>query len=163
MISRILSVLFLCVLVVGCETPSTDNSNGANGSGNGSAGGIGSENQAVGGGELAAGISDTVYFGYNSSSLTSEATTVLSKQAQYLKENSSIQVVVEGHCDERGTREYNLALGERRANATKQFLVNAGVPANRVSTISYGKERPVATGSDEQSWALNRRTVTVAK
>ena len=159
MISRILSVLFLCVLVVGCETPPTDN---ANGGANGGAGGVGSENEARPAAELAPGISDTVYFAYNSSALTSEATAVLAKQAEYLKGNS-VSVVVEGHCDERGTREYNLALGERRANATKQFLTNAGVPAARVSTISYGKERPVATGSDEQSWALNRRTVTVAK
>ncbi len=158
MISRILSVLFLCVLVVGCETPPTDGANSANGG----AGGVGSENAGVGGGELSPGISDTVYFAYNSSALTSEATAVLAKQAEYLKGNST-SVVIEGHCDERGTREYNLALGERRANATKQFLVNAGVPAARVSTISYGKERPVATGSDEESWALNRRSVTVAK
>jgi len=160
MISRIFSVLFLCVLVVGCETPPTD---GANTGDNGGAGGIGSENQGAGGGELAPGVSDTVYFAYDSSALTSEATAVLGRQAQYLKENSSMSVVVEGHCDERGTREYNLALGERRANATKQFLVNAGVPASRLSTISYGKERPVAVGSDEASWALNRRTVTVSK
>ena len=160
MISRILSVLFLCVLVVGCETPPTD---GSTTGANGGAGGVGSENAGIGGGVLGdSGISDTVYFAYNSSGLTSEATAVLSKQAEYLKSNS-ISVVVEGHCDERGTREYNLALGERRANATKQFLVNAGVPAARVSTISYGKERPVATGADEQSWALNRRSVTVAK
>ena len=161
MISRILSVLFLCVLVVGCETPPTEG--GANGEGGMGAGGVGSENQGVGGGELAPGISDTVHFAYNSSALDSESTGILSKQAKYLKENSSISVVVVGHCDERGTREYNLALGERRANAAKQFLVNAGVPASRVSTISYGKERPVATGSDEASWALNRRAVTVAK
>ena len=160
MLKRLLSVLFLCVLVVGCETPPTDNNTSSTPSNN--AGGTGSENAGVGGGELSPGISDTVYFAYNSSELTSEATAVLAKQAEYLKSNST-NVVVEGHCDERGTREYNLALGERRANATKQYLVHAGVPAARVSTISYGKERPVATGSDEQSWALNRRTVTVAK
>ena len=162
MISRIFSVLFVCLLVVGCETPSTDGAttDGSNMSGNS---GMGSQDQGIGGGELAPGVSDTVYFAYNSSSLTSEAQAVLSKQAQYLKDNSSVSVSVEGHADERGTREFNLALGERRANATKQFLVGAGVPAGRVSTISYGKERPVATGADEQSWALNRRTVTVAK
>lgn len=161
MITRILSVLFLSVLVVGCETPPTDGANTGNGAGG--AGGFGSENQGVGGGELAAGVSDTVYYGYDSSALTSEATAVLGKQASYLKDNASVSVIVEGHADERGTREYNLALGERRANAAKQFLVNAGVDAGRVSTISYGKERPVAPGSDEASWALNRRAVTVAK
>lgn len=160
MFKKILSVVALCTLVAACETPGTD---GANTGGDGYGTGVGSENQGIGGGELAPGVADTVYFGYDSSSLTSEATAVLGRQASYLKENTSVQVIVEGHADERGTREYNLALGERRANATKQFLVGAGVPAANVTTISYGKERPVATGSDESSYALNRRTVTVSK
>ena len=147
------------VLVVACETPSVDG-NGANGS-NG-ADGVGSELQGVGGGQLAPGVSDTVYFSLDSSTLSSEAQAVLNAQAKYIKDNNTT-VVVEGHCDERGTREYNLALGERRANAVKQYLQSAGVAAANLTTISYGKERPVATGSDEASWALNRRAVTVKK
>ena len=159
MLKKLLSVLFVCVLVTACETPAGSD-NGAAGNGNG---GVGSELAGVGGGELAPGVSDTVYFGYDSSSLTSEAQAVLSAQANYLKDNSSVSIIVEGHCDERGTREYNIALGERRANAVAQFLRSAGVDSSRITTISYGKERPVASGSDEASWSLNRRSVTVAK
>jgi peptidoglycan-associated lipoprotein len=85
----------------------------------------------------------------------------LARQAAWLAKYPNVSVTIEGHCDERGTREYNLALGERRANAAKNFLVQAGVPASRLSVISYGKERPAATGSDEASWAQNRRAVTV--
>jgi peptidoglycan-associated lipoprotein len=159
MLKKLLTVLFVCVFVTACETPNT----GDNGSAGNGAGGVGSENQGIGGGELAPGVSDTVYFGYDSSALSDDAKAVLTAQANYLKNNSSTNVVVEGHCDERGTREYNIALGERRANATKQFLVGAGVDSSRITTISYGKERPVASGSDEASWALNRRSVTVAR
>ncbi len=82
------------------------------------------------------------------------------KQADWLKRNANVTVTVEGHCDERGTREYNLALGERRATAVKNVLVALGIPANRVSTISYGKERPAVVGSTEAAWAQNRRGVT---
>ena len=104
---------------------------------------------------------DTVHFATDSSDLDSDAQAILAKQVAWLQKYPSIRVTVEGHCDERGTREYNLALGDRRANSAKNFLVNAGVPAARITVISYGKERPLAQGSDEESWAQNRRAVTV--
>lgn len=105
--------------------------------------------------------SDVIYFDtdkYNIDSLDQQA---LAKQAQWLMQYPGTRATIEGHCDERGTREYNLALGERRANAAKNYLVSLGVDASRLSTISYGKERPVALGSNEQAWAHNRRAVTV--
>ncbi|USI73310.1 peptidoglycan-associated lipoprotein Pal [Sphingomonas morindae] len=104
---------------------------------------------------------DTVHFGTDSSDVDSEAQGILAAQARWLVAHPSVRVTLEGHCDERGTREYNLALGERRANSAKNALVAAGVSADRINVISYGKERPVATGSDEASWAQNRRAVTV--
>ncbi|MDR1026003.1 MAG: peptidoglycan-associated lipoprotein Pal [Lactobacillus sp.] len=106
---------------------------------------------------------DRVYFAFDSSSLSSDAVEALDTQVKWLKKNEKINVVVQGHCDERGTREYNLALGERRANAIKQYLVSQGVASNRVSTISYGKERPEVLGNNEAAWAKNRRGVTVIK
>lgn len=104
---------------------------------------------------------DTVLFGLDSSDVDSEAQAILLRQAQWLQKNPTVRVTVEGHCDERGTREYNLALGDRRANSAKNFLASNGVDASRISVISYGKERPVATGSDEAAYAQNRRAVTV--
>jgi peptidoglycan-associated lipoprotein len=104
---------------------------------------------------------DTVLFGTDSYDVDSEAKSILDKQAAWLTKNGGKTVTVEGHCDERGTREYNLALGDRRANAAKNYLVSRGISAARISTISYGKERPVAQGSDEAAWAQNRRAVTV--
>jgi peptidoglycan-associated lipoprotein len=104
---------------------------------------------------------DTVLFGTDSSDVDSEAQSILTRQAAWLQKYPNVRVTIEGHCDERGTREYNLALGDRRANAAKNFLVNAGVSGSRISVISYGKERPAATGSDESAWAQNRRAVTV--
>jgi len=110
---------------------------------------------------LAQAGSDTVHFATDSSDIDSEAQSILTKQAAWLAKYPNVRVTIEGHCDERGTREYNLALGDRRANSAKNFLVNAGVNAARISVISYGKERPIATGSDEEAWAQNRRAVTV--
>jgi len=104
---------------------------------------------------------DTIYFATDAYDLDSEDEAVLAKQAAWLQKNPTVNVTVEGHCDERGTREYNLALGDRRANAAKNYLVNNGIGASRISVISYGKERPVAMGSDEAAWAQNRRAVTV--
>ena len=106
---------------------------------------------------------DVVYFDFDSSSLTDNAKDVLDTQVKWLKKHNKVNVVVQGHCDERGTREYNLALGERRANAIKSYLVSNGIAANRISTISYGKERPAVLGSNEAAWAQNRRGVTVVK
>ena len=111
--------------------------------------------------DLAQNVGDRVFFDLDSSTLDSEAQGTLDRQAQWLKQYPSVNVTVEGHCDERGTREYNLALGERRATAAKKYLVGAGVATNRISTISYGKERPAVVGSDESAWGQNRRAVTV--
>ena len=105
--------------------------------------------------------SDTVFFSTDESSLDSQAQATLAAQARWLLANQSVRGSIEGHADERGTREYNLALGERRANAAKQFLIANGVPEGRLTTISWGKERPVAVGSNEEAWAQNRRAVTV--
>jgi len=110
---------------------------------------------------LAQAGTDTVFFDTDSYDVDAEDQATLSRQAQWLAKYPNVSVTIEGHCDERGTREYNLALGERRANAAKNYLVSVGVPASRISVISYGKERPLATGSDEAAWAQNRRAVTV--
>jgi len=105
--------------------------------------------------------SNTVLFGLDQSDIDAEARAILDSQATWLQRFPQVRATVEGHADERGTREYNLALGDRRANAAKNYLVARGIDPSRLTTISYGKERPVALGSDESSWAQNRRSVTV--
>ena len=110
---------------------------------------------------LASGVPDRVFFASNETILTTASRETLRKQATYLRKNSSMNVVLEGHADERGTREYNLALGERRANSAKDYLMTYGISASRISVISYGKERPVESGSNPLSWSKNRRSVTV--
>ena len=110
---------------------------------------------------LATGVKDRVFFATNKSSLTSLSRETLRKQATYLRKNKNLNVVVEGHADERGTREYNLALGERRANAVKDYLMTYGISGKRISVISYGKEKPVNTASSPLAWSQNRRSVTV--
>ena len=110
---------------------------------------------------LADGVPDRVFFATTESVLTPKSRDTLRKQAAWLRKNSSINIVIEGHADERGTREYNLALGERRANAAKDYLMTYGVSSNRISVISYGKERPVDSGSNPLAWSKNRRSVTV--
>ena len=110
---------------------------------------------------LASGVPDRVFFATNKTSLTTKSRETLRKQATYLRKNKNLNVTIEGHADERGTREYNLALGERRANAAKDYLMTYGISGKRISTISYGKEKPVNPGSDALSWSQNRRSVTV--
>ena len=110
---------------------------------------------------LATGVKDRVFFGTNKSILTTASRDTLRKQAAWMRKNKDITVTVEGHADERGTREYNLALGERRANAVKDYLLTYGISGGRVSVISYGKERPVNSGSSPLAWSQNRRSVTV--
>ena len=105
--------------------------------------------------------SDTIYFDTDRFNVDSADAATLQSQAQWLARYPAARVTIEGHADERGTRDYNLALGERRANAAKTYLIGLGVGAERITTVSYGKERPVALGSDEASWARNRRAVTV--
>lgn len=104
---------------------------------------------------------DTIYFDTDKYNIDSADQAALAAQAQWLAKYPAKRATIEGHCDERGTREYNLALGERRANAAKNYLVSMGIDASRISTVSYGKERPIALGSDEASWSKNRRAVTV--
>ena len=110
---------------------------------------------------LASGVPDRVFFATNKSSLTTASRATLRKQATFLRKNKNLNVTIEGHADERGTREYNLALGERRANAAKDYLMTYGISSNRISVLSYGKERPVDSGSNPLAWSKNRRSVTV--
>ena len=110
---------------------------------------------------LASGVPDRVFFATNESVLTTASRETLRKQAAWLRKNSKVSVVLEGHADERGTREYNLALGERRGNAVKEFLASLGVDPGRLTVISYGKERPAAEGSTSEAWSENRRAVLV--
>ena len=110
---------------------------------------------------LASGVPDRVFFATNETVLTTASRETLRAQAAWLRKNSNITIVVEGHADERGTREYNLALGERRANAAKDYLMTYGISSDRISVLSYGKERPVDAGSNPLSWSKNRRSVTV--
>ncbi|WP_299361433.1 OmpA family protein [uncultured Paracoccus sp.] len=108
-------------------------------------------------------LGDTVLFPRDQAALTAEARLTLARQADWLKTNGSFSTVVEGHSDEQGTREFNLALGARRAGAVEEYLISQGVPAGRIRTVSYGKERPVAVCSDEECLARNRRAVTVVQ
>ena len=120
----------------------------------------GASDKATAEGALAA-IGNTVYFGYDSSALTADTEGTLMRQAAFLNANPALTVTLEGHCDERGTREYNLALGERRATAARDFLLAQGVDSARIRTISYGKERPAVAGSNDGAWSKNRRAATV--
>ena len=110
---------------------------------------------------LAKGVADRVFFATNKSTLTTASRATLRKQADYLRKNKNLKVVIEGHADERGTREYNLALGEKRANAAKDYLMTYGISGKRISVISYGKEKPVNSASTTLAWSQNRRSVTV--
>ena len=110
---------------------------------------------------LAEGVPDRVFFATNESILTTASRETLRAQAAWLRKNPGINVVLEGHADERGTREYNLALGERRANAAKDYLMTYGISSDRITVLSYGKERPVDSGSNPLAWSKNRRSVTV--
>ena len=110
---------------------------------------------------LATGVKDRVFFATNKSTLTTASRDTLRKQAAWMRKKSDLSFTIEGHADERGTREYNLALGERRANAVKDYLMTYGISGDRLSVISYGKERPVNSGSNPLAWSQNRRSVTV--
>ncbi len=111
-------------------------------------------------GDFRQNVGDRVFFDTDSSTVREDGRQTLNRQAEWLKKYGNYQITVEGHCDERGTREYNLALGERRANAARQYLIAQGIPASRIKTVSYGKERPDPVGSDEAAWSRNRRAVT---
>ena len=111
--------------------------------------------------DLIVNVGDRVFFNYDSSDLDSDAQELLQDQVAWLKQYSNVSVIVEGHCDERGTREYNLALGEKRAQSVKNYLISLGISSDRISTISYGKERPAVIGSNDGAWAQNRRSVSL--
>ncbi len=152
-----IAVLSAVFLLSACDT--NPNANG-NANGDGGMAGMNGDNGNYLDKEHTVG--DRVLFDLDSSQLTAEAQQTLNAQAAWLKQHSNLSITIEGHCDERGTREYNIALGERRATAAKKYLVGLGIPSSRISTISYGKERPAVVGSDESAWSQNRRAVSVA-
>ena len=146
--------LVAALAIAGCASKKTPNSAadlGLNGAGTATPGSAQ---------DFTVNIGDRIFFDTDSSSIRADAQTTLSRQAQWLNQYRQYAIVIEGHADERGTREYNLALGARRAAATRDFLVSKGVAANRLKTISYGKERPVAVCDDISCWSQNRRAVT---
>jgi peptidoglycan-associated lipoprotein len=159
---KILSVVAAVALLAACETAPQESAT-AEGSGAQQAAAAPSGPMMGSQEDLVVSVGDRVFFDYDKYSLTADSQKVLQGQAAWLKKNAGKNVVIEGHCDERGTREYNLALGERRANSVKDYLVALGVAADRVSTVSYGKERPVALGHDDGAWSQNRRGVTIVR
>lgn len=153
---KFMSLIAVVGLVAACSTAPTADT--------GSTSGEGAMNTGPGSQmDLVANVGDRVHFCFDCYDLTPEARAVLQKQAAWMKANASTKIVIEGHCDERGTREYNLALGHRRASAVYDYLMSLGVPMDRMATISYGKERPQNPGSDELAWSANRRAVTVVR
>lgn len=151
---KLLGLFAVMLLVSACETGMDDGAGSANG-------GMGGPATPGSTRDFVENVGDRVFFAFDSSTLTSEGRATLDKQAAWLKKYGQTRVTVEGHADERGTREYNLALGERRALAVKNYLTAAGIEASRVTTISYGKERPAVVGNTEAAYSQNRRGVTV--
>ncbi len=159
MFKKLLCLAAALVLVAACDTTSSgDGSAGMGGSGMDGRGGVARPGTQE---DLVVNVGDRVFFAFDKSDLTAESRSTLDRQAAWMKKYPSVSVTLEGHCDERGTREYNLALGERRATAAQNYLVAAGVSASRVKVVSYGKERPAVLGGNESAWAQNRRSVTV--
>jgi len=158
---KVSSALGALLLLAACSsTPETPPPGGPGGPAGGPGGGIGRNVIPGSQQDLEASAGDRVFFAFDRSDITPEAQETLARQADWLRRYPNVTVTIEGHCDERGTREYNLALGERRAQAVKNVLVAMGIPASRISTISYGKERPAVVGSSEEAYAQNRRAVT---
>jgi peptidoglycan-associated lipoprotein len=155
MTKPLLGALAAIALLAACSN--TDENQAATGGGGGSTIRPGSQE------DLVANVGDRVFFETDRSTIAADQRPVLQRQSEWMQRNSSVTVQIEGHADERGTREYNLALGQRRANAARDTLVAGGVAGARISTISYGKDRPAALGSDESAWAQNRRAVTVVR
>ncbi len=161
--SRIALALVASLAVAGCASKKDalpDNAAGL-GLGAGGAGGVGGSAAPGTSQDFTVNVGDRVFFDTDSSSIRADAQQTLSRQAQWLNQYPQYSIVIEGHADERGTREYNLALGARRASATRDYLTQRGVAANRMRTLSYGKERPVAVCDDISCWSQNRRAVTV--
>ena len=158
---RPLSLIAGLLLLAACaQTPKDAGTSGGGGAGTGG-GNTTSNAPAPGSKEEFIQVGDRVFFDFDKSVIKAEGQTTLQRQAEWLKRYPNFAITIEGHCDERGTREYNLALGERRATAVRNALVALGIPAARIKTISYGKERPAVLGSNEAAWAQNRRGVTV--
>jgi peptidoglycan-associated lipoprotein len=159
--TKIIGIFGGLVLLAACSSAPETAPAGPPGGTGGPGTGIGSRNILPGSQQdLEASAGDRVFFAFDRSDITPEAQEILARQADWLRRYPNVTVTIEGHCDERGTREYNLALGERRAQAAKNVLVASGIPASRITTISYGKERPAVVGSSEESYAQNRRAVT---
>jgi peptidoglycan-associated lipoprotein len=154
MIKKVLCLMTALVLVSACDTTSGAGDGSVNGKKLSEALGHGTKYENPN-------VADRVFFDYDKSILGAEDRATLDSQVAWLKKWPNLKLVIEGHADERGTREYNLALGERRATAVKNYLVADGFKAKHIKTVSYGKERPAVTGSDETAWAQNRRAVTV--
>ena len=170
MFQRLLALFAVAFLFAACETASNVTGDSASGSSSSSATAAGAGDSSSSGSTTATQMSDaeklaqvgnTVYFGFDSAELTGDAQTTLDRQAAFLNVNPALLVIVEGHADERGTREYNLALGDRRATAVRDYLLAKGLNSARIRTVSYGKERPAVSGSNEESWEKNRRAATV--
>jgi peptidoglycan-associated lipoprotein len=161
---KMLGMIAAVALLAACETPG-DTSASTGGAGGQTAATtsptVGSSSGRSLQEQLVAEIGDRVFYDFDKSDLKPEARKTVERWAAFLKQNPNATVTIEGHADERGTREYNIALGERRANAAKNYLVSLGIQARRVATISYGKERPAVVGSNEAAWAQNRRGVMV--
>jgi len=156
MITRMIGVMAAVLLLAACSSNPPPAPGGAGHPMGGGPGSFAPGSQQ----DLAATAGDRVFFAYDQSTISSEGQQILQRQADWLKRYPQVSVTIEGHCDERGTREYNLALGERRASAVKSVLVALGIPSARVQTISYGKERPIVVGSDEAGYAQNRVGIT---
>ena len=183
MVQRLIAIFSAAFLLAACETASTTSSDSASDSASSSASGASSASASSSGSSSSSGTSasssssssddamtpaeklarvgNTVYFDFDSAALSYDAQVTLSRQLAFLQLNPEAVVVIEGHADERGTREYNLALGDRRASAARDYLLAKGIDAARIRTVSYGKERPAMSGSNETSWAKNRRAATV--
>lgn len=160
---RLTSMIAAVLLLAACE--STPDTTGTAGAGGGANSGLSSSQstapQPGSQQDLVVNVGDRVFFDTDRSTVRNDGRAVLDKQSAWLKQYPQVVITVEGHADERGTREYNLALGNRRATAVKNYLVATGINANRITTISYGKERPAVVGSNEQAWSQNRRAVSV--
>jgi peptidoglycan-associated lipoprotein len=158
--ARIIGLLGVLLMLAACSSTPPEPPPGPTGPPGGP--GLGSRSVVPGSQQdLEASAGDRVFFAFDRADISPEARQILARQADWLRRYPNVTVTIEGHCDERGTREYNLALGERRAQAVKNVLVASGISASRISTISYGKERPAVVGSAEESYAQNRRAVTV--
>ena len=178
MINRIFALFAIVAFLAACETAPKDAGDAAGSGASGSSdtsSSSSSSSSASGGSSSSSGsstmtkdeelvsIGNKVYFDFDSSALSADAKSTLNAQAAFLRSNPSVRITVEGHADERGTREYNLALGDRRASAARDFLVAQGIDGARIKTISYGKERPEVVGSNDEAWAKNRRSVSIIR